>query len=137
MDNTSERYTVAEGLIYDRGYHDGAIDAKKNLDAKFDEKLNDLVGDDAYYELSRTFEMERKTEVYEAWERISHYIKAMCHLIEAEAKISERTKMLAKGIKHEVEQRFLSASDDYYEILEIQEAFAEECRKNAGGRGCA
>ena len=130
------RYTGKEGRIYDRGFHDGSVETQKNLAAKYDKELNDMVGDDAYYELSRTFEMERKIEVFEAWQKISHYISAISHLIEAEPEISERTKMLAVDIRGEVDNAYLIASDEYEEIRAIQEACAEECCKNAGGRGC-
>lgn len=133
---SEDRYTGIEGRIYDRGYHDGVLYGRRRAEVDYAGKLAEITGEEAFQELASQFERERIEAVYEAWERISHYIKAMCHLIEAEAKISERTKILAKDIKHEVEQRFLSASDDYYEILEIQESFAEECRKKSG-RGCA
>lgn len=131
MDNVEDRYFGRDARIYDRGYHDGAVDAKRNSLAKYDELLSDMVESDAYCELQRISEMERKTEVYEAWSKIAHYTKAICELVEAEKDVSDRVKMLARDIQGEVWNAYLGASDDYEEIREIYESFAEECRKSA------
>lgn len=131
MNTDIDRYTGRDALIYDRGFHDGAVRTKKDLDVKYAEKLSEIVGDEAYFELNRSFEMERKTEVFEAWSKISHYAKAICELVEAEADVSDRVKVLARDIQGEIWNAYLGASDDYEEIREIYEKFAEECRKSA------
>ena len=129
---SEDRYTGIEGRIYDRGYHDGCIAAKRRAEVDYAGKLAEITGEEAFQELAAQFERERIEAVYEAWEKISHCVSAIVELIEAEPKVSKRTRWLADDVRAEVDNAYLSASDDYETLKYLDEEFADQCRKERG-----
>lgn len=132
---SEDRYTGIEGRIYDRGYHDGVLYGRRRAEVAYAGKLAEITGEEAFQELASQFERERIEAVYEAWERISHCVSAIVELIEADPKVSARTRWLADDVRADVDNSYLGASDDYETLKYLDEKFAEECRKK--DRGCA
>lgn len=127
-----DRYDRIEGRIYDRGYHDGVLYGRHRAEVDYAGKLAEITGEEAFQELAARFERERIEAVYEAWEKISHCVRAIVELVEAEPKVSKRAKWLADDVRAEVDNAYLSASDDYETLKYLDEEFAEQCRKDRG-----
>lgn len=131
--STEDRYDGIEGRIYDRGYHDGVLYGRRRAEVDYAGKLAEITGEEAFQELAAQFERERIEAVYEAWEKISHCVRAIVELVEAEPKVSKRAKWLADDVRAEVDNAYLGASDDYETLRFLDEEFADQCRK---ARGC-
>lgn len=129
---SEDRYDGIEGRIYDRGYHDGVLYGRHRAEVDYAGKLAEITGEEAFQELAARFERERIEAVYEAWERISHCVRAIVELVEAEPKVSKRAKWLADNVRAEVDNAYLSSSDDYETLKYLDEEFADQCRKERG-----
>lgn len=116
--------------MYEKGYHDGLISGKAAATEAYGKMLMDMVGKDAAIELIGKFEKDRTVSVYKAWHDIYHYMMAMSELLENEH-LMAATSELWDGIKAEVTDRYLAASDDYHEVIFEDEEFADRNRKEA------
>lgn len=117
---------------YAKGYHDGAIAAKKEAEAIYTERLLDIADACVCSELRAAADRERSEAVYNAWNRIFHYMNAVCGLLETDMGNKDRICALAEDIREEVTAEYLVASDEYYSHMYNDEEFVESCR-----RGCA
>lgn len=117
-------------IMYERGYHDGLISGKAKAAEAYVKMLMDMSPENAVIELIGSFEKERIINVYKAWHDIYHYVSAMSELLETEH-LTAVTSELWDGIKAEVTDRYLAASDDYNEAKYADEEFADRNRKEA------
>ena len=115
-------------IMYERGYHDGLISGKAKAAEAYVKMLMDMSAEDSVIELIGSFEKERIIAVYKAWHDVYHYVLAMSELLENEH-ITAVTSELFDGIKSEVTDRYLAASDDYHEATFADEEFAEQNAK--------
>lgn len=115
-------------IMYERGYHDGLLSGKSKAAEAYVKMLMDMSPKDAVLELIGSFEKDRIVSVYKAWHDIYHYVSAMSELLENEH-ITAVTSELFDGIKAEVTDRYLAASDDYHEATFADEEFAEQNAK--------
>ena len=115
-------------IMYERGYHDGLISGKAKAAEAYVKILMDMSPKDAVLELIGSFEKERIIAVYKAWHDVYHYVLAMSEVLENEH-LTAIASELFDGIKAEVTDRYLSASDDYHEAIFSDEEFAEQNAK--------
>ena len=114
--------------MYEKGYSDGLVAGKNAATDAYAKMLMDMSGKEAVCELIGSFEKDRIIDAYKAWNEIYHYMLAMSEMLETEH-LTAVTSELWEGIKAEITDKYLSASDDYHEATYSDAKFAEKHMK--------